>query len=72
MGDIDVKAGEMVLWLWAGQSPSDDLQSVVKDLQQRLGNGKIQMEHVDRLTLGMFICFGLITVKFRQKDHLKV
>lgn len=51
MEDIEVKPGEMVLWLWAGQSPSDDLQSVVKDLQQRLGNGKVQMEHVDRLTL---------------------
>lgn len=52
MEDIDVQTNQTVLWLWSGTAPSDDLQSAVKDLQQKLGSGKVQMEHTDRLTIG--------------------
>ena len=54
MEGIDVSAGQTVLILWSGQSPSEDLQDTVTDLQKRVqDNGIIQVEHIDRLALGI-------------------
>ena len=54
MEGIEVSAGQTVLILWSGQSPSEDLQDTVSDLQKRVqDNGRIQVEHIDRLALGI-------------------
>ncbi|KAL4234468.1 Anamorsin [Mactra antiquata] len=51
MVDINIKEGQSVIWLWSGSVPSDDLQSEVKLLQEKLGSGRVQMEHVERLKI---------------------
>ena len=54
MEGIEVSAGQTVLILWSGQSPSEDLQDTVTDLQKRVqDSGRIQVEHIDRLALGI-------------------
>lgn len=51
MEDIEVQEGQLVLWLWSGTTPSEDLQTAVKHLKEKLGTGRVQMEHVERLAL---------------------
>nr|XP_006821200.1 PREDICTED: anamorsin homolog [Saccoglossus kowalevskii] len=47
-----VSGGQKVLLLWSGSSPAVNLQDVVQQLNNKVGeNGKVQLEHVDRLSL---------------------
>ena len=53
MEGIEVLAGQSVLLLWSGTTPSQDLQETVSDLQKRVQDtGRVQVEHIDRLALG--------------------
>lgn len=53
MEGIDVSVGQKVLLLWSGSSPTQDLEETVSDLKDRVKDtGKVQVEHVDRLSLG--------------------
>ena len=55
MEGIDVSTGQTVLLLWSGQSPTEDLQETVTDLQKRVQDtGRVQVEHIDRLSLGLY------------------
>lgn len=51
MENVEVSQGNTVLWLWGGAAPTDELQGAVKSLQVRLGTGRVQMEHVQRLAM---------------------
>lgn len=52
MEGIEVLAGQSVLLLWSGTTPSQDLQETVSDLQKRVQDtGRVQVEHIDRLAL---------------------
>ena len=45
-------SGHAVLLMWSGISPPDDIQEVVDQLKERVGgDGKVNLEHVDRLKL---------------------
>ena len=53
MEGIEVDVGQTVLLLWSGSSPSEDIQETVSDVQARVQvTGRVQVEHVDRLSLG--------------------
>ena len=59
MEGIDVSTGQTVLLLWSGQSPTEDLQETVTDLQKRVQDtGRVQVEHIDRLSLGLYYLKG--------------
>lgn len=52
MEGIEVCAGQTVLLLWSGTTPTQDLQETVGDLQKRVQDrGRVQVEHIDRLAL---------------------
>ena len=56
MEGIEVLAGQSVLLLWSGTTPSQDLQETVSDLQKRVQDtGRVQVEHIDRLALGKIL-----------------
>ncbi|KAL3860697.1 hypothetical protein ACJMK2_010788 [Sinanodonta woodiana] len=52
MDRIQVEAGQRVLLIWSGDASMDTTQSAVQQLTQKVTeNGKVQMEHIDRLAL---------------------
>ncbi|KAK3608032.1 hypothetical protein CHS0354_031018 [Potamilus streckersoni] len=52
MDRIQVEAGQRVLLIWSGDASMDTIQSAVQQLAQKVTeNGKVQMEHIDRLAL---------------------
>lgn len=59
-----LKNGSIVLLVWAGNNPPQDLEEIVSQMNESVGtNGKIQLEHIDRLKLCMFQ-FYIITGRF--------
>ena len=47
-----VKQGQDVLLLWASANPPSTIKSTVESLKGRIGTqGRIQVEHVERLSL---------------------
>ncbi|XP_046843224.1 anamorsin homolog [Xenia sp. Carnegie-2017] len=47
-----LKNGSIVLFVWAGNNPPQDLEEIVSQMNESVGtNGKIQLEHIDRLKL---------------------
>ena len=49
--DCDI-SGRMVLFVWSGLSPTKDFEEIVGKLREKVGaNGKVSVEHVDRLKL---------------------
>ena len=56
---IELTSGTKVLLLWAGSQMSDNMQSVassISDAVKAKGDGRIQLEHIDRL----FMCKSVI------------
>lgn len=57
MEGIAVQTGQCILLLWNGQQPSDDMKKIVDTLLAQVGqSGKVQVEHVDRLTMCKYLC----------------
>lgn len=51
MDNLEIQAGQKVLLLWYGQQPSDTMKDTVNVLLQNVGqSGKVQVEHVERLS----------------------
>ena len=47
-----IKQGETILLIWSGMSPPDDLQQIVGEMNEMVGSdGKVNVEHTDRLKL---------------------
>lgn len=52
LNKVKVASKQRVLLLWSGTRPTEDLQSIVQELTQAVGNeGKVQVEHIERLLL---------------------
>ena len=52
MEGLRVEAGQSILLLWFGQNPAESMKDTVNDLLQRVGeSGKVQVEHVERLSV---------------------
>ena len=51
MDSLELRSGQVVLLLWAGQQGgSNNIEEVVKSLSEQVGpTGRVQVEHVDRL-----------------------
>ena len=52
MDGIEAEAVQSVLVLWSGPIPSEDFQQAVAELKQKVPQGWVQMEHLDRLVMG--------------------
>lgn len=52
MDNIEVQVGQQVLFLWSGDQPSETMKDTVNTLLQMVGEtGRVQVEHVDRLSI---------------------
>lgn len=51
MEDLPVKSGDSVLVLWGGSQAPEVVKTLVENLQQKVGTGKVQVENVERLTV---------------------
>ncbi|XP_064610635.1 anamorsin homolog [Liolophura sinensis] len=49
--DLPVKNGDNVLVLWGGSQSPEVVKTLVENLQQKVGTGKVQVENVERLTV---------------------
>lgn len=53
---VEVKLDQAVLLLWSGNQPAQSFQSAIEVLTSKVGTGgKVQPEHIERLTLCKFI-----------------
>jgi len=51
-----IQSGQNVLVVWGSPSPNEVLQNIVGELQKLIGPlGKVSVENVDRLTMGMYL-----------------
>lgn len=53
--DVDLKQKQHVLVLWSGHHPPKDIEEVVGHYNKMVGqDGKVSLEHSDRLHMGEF------------------
>jgi hypothetical protein len=51
-----IHSGQNVLVVWGSPSPDEMFQNIVGELQKLTGPlGKVSVENVDRLTMGMYL-----------------
>lgn len=52
---FSIQSGQKVLVVWGAAPPAEKFHDIVGELQQLTGSlGKVCVENVDRLTMGMY------------------